>query len=730
MEQYQKSPVDIQSFNENAKSRIQKIVSESNDMITALECVGAMYGIAPTHIIAQPGLTSLKVVDDKIMSPPDVRPNTKAIVCSIGGVLDHISQRVNDKLDDNHDQETKEGRKDHPHVSTTANPSKGKVIERHVDSNGDEILIYDSGLMDMANTKEAHLKADELRQNLKVPMYNPDAMKAKEKAYFQDEDKIELEWNANIDFETFNSNDPKPTNISKLIQESAFHIDLISHYHDTDYLGYELLKDQGFDFVRPTESFALEAEVEDQKEKVNPDDIRHMKFDNTYITQAIRCFNNARAAQNKAGKGEFDITKFVSHPEYKKGINCLEKQFDCKLAVHFVDSTEKKNDLATMIFKSQHCDKIYVSKAKGFQLNGLPITIYCQNKAIDEEMQKDTDKDLFGQFMCSSLCHEIFHNIVNAIRARTNIFIYTTSSAMSMALSSQDAKTRRNIFEMFADTVVVDGKNLGHTEKKRLVKKLCYLSAIADNQKEVQELQAKIDSSKSVNEADQQIDALISKLEQANAKFEKEVPHMKKRGERYNKNPKGHKILHRLATALCCTGVGSVIGLPMLKMLPNKADAALTKAYDDYLKTPNKEEYYCDMFAGMYNLPITFTYGYTHRNIVANEIKPEKLQKLTSLEKNLYQYIMSTYPTDSERNYAGYQIAKAILDSGEDISPEVKKYCEWIVSHYSNIDKTNIDKEYNKTTFDPNEAKDLDQHVQNLILNNGLVVTESYKMKK
>ena len=728
MEQYQVDTIDIDSFNETAKSKIKKIVSESPDMITALECVGAMYGIAPTHIMAQPGLTSLKVVDDKIMSPPDVRPNTKAIVCSIGGVLDHISQRINDKLDERHDIETKLGREEH-HIATNANPAKGKVIGRYLDSNGDEILVYDSGLMDMANTKEAHLKADELKNAMKVPMYNPEAMTRKKNGYFNEEDDIELKTDANIDEKTMNSNEPTPTDVSSDIQESAFHIDLMSHYHDTDFLGYELLQEQGFDFVRPTESFTLEEEVEDQKAKVNPEDVKHMKFDNTYITKAIQCFNKARDEQKEAGKGEMNLTKFVSSPHYKEGINCLEKQFDCKLAIHFKDSTENTNALFTYTFDHHHVDKIYVSKSKGFQLNGLPITIVCVNNAIDEEMQKNTDKDLFGQFMCASLCHEIFHNIVNAIRCRTNMFIYTSTSAMTMALSTENAEERRKIFEMFSDTVSVDGKDLNRMEKKKLVKKLCYISALANNKQELDKVESALES-KSLSEADRQVEALIIQYEKALKEYEKKIPDSVKKGNKYLKNPKGSRMLNRLASALCCTGVGSVIGLPMIKLLPNKADAALAQAYADYLNRANKEEYYCDMFAGMYNLPLSFTYGYNKREFTANDISEDKLKYLSELEKELRQFTLSSYPTFGERNYAAYQIAKKILSGKEKISPEQKKYCEWIVKNYSNIEKTNIKDDYNKTTFDPGESGDLDKHVQNLILNNGILVTESYHMKK
>ena len=726
---YQKENVNINDFNQHAKENVEKIISGSPDMITALECVGAMYGIPPTHMHVEPELKTLRVIDDHVMTPPDVRPNTKAIVCSIGGVLDHISQRINDKLDDRHDQETIRGRENH--ISPTSDPNKGEVIKRYIDANGDEIIVYDSGLADLANSKEGHQKYDELKKNGKIPDFKQDEFNRKKNSYFTKEDGIELTTEANIDLDLMCDNEPRPIDLCTFIQETAFHMDLVSHYHDTDFLGYELLQEQGFDYVKPTEAFALEEDAQHTRPKVNPEDIKHMKFDNTHITKAIQCFNKARDEQSDKEKGMFNLDQFTSSQYYKEGINELEKQFDCKLSVHFKDNVKEadKNNLFTLVFDHQHSDKIYVSKSKGFQLNGLPITIVCVNNAIDEEMTKNADKDLFGQFMCSSLCHEIFHNIANAIRCRTNMFIYTSTSAMALALNTQNAGTRREIFSNFADTVIVEGKHLNDTEKKKLVKKLCYISALVDNREEMEKLKDTLEHS-SMSEADRQMDALIERYERAIKMYQKKIPDSKKKGEKYLKNPVGYKILNKIATGLSCSIIGSPIGLPMMKLLPNRGDAALAQAYHEYLNHTNKEEYYCDMFAGMYNLPLTFTYGYTHRDFAANDISQDKLNYLTSLEKQLRQYTLSPYPTNNERNYAGYQIAKTILNGEEKISPEVKKYCEWIVHNYSSITKAGVESNYNKTTFDPKESNDLDAHVQNLILNNGIMVKEAYQMNR
>ena len=84
------------------KNKVEKAVSESGDLISALECVGAMYGIPATNIIADDTVSSIRVVNDNIIAPPLEKANgrTKPIMCAIGSVLDYISQRIDDKLNE------------------------------------------------------------------------------------------------------------------------------------------------------------------------------------------------------------------------------------------------------------------------------------------------------------------------------------------------------------------------------------------------------------------------------------------------------------------------------------------------------------------------------------------------------------------------------------------------------------------------------------------------------
>jgi hypothetical protein len=172
------------------------------------------------------------------------------------------------------------------------------------------------------------------------------------------------------------------------------------------------------------------------------------------------------------------------------------------------------------------------------------------------------------------------------------------------------------------------------------------------------------------------------------------------------------------------TVVGLPIGLILLGIGGNPSEAEYVRQYESYLKNPNKEEYYCDLFAGMYNLPLTFTIGYKKRDFVVNQIPPEQLQRLKDIEGKLYTLVQSKYPTLEERNQAAYTIAKNLLESKAKISKETKEYCSWVVANYSNIEKTDIKTNYRSQSFDPREAEDLDKHVQNLINNNNIALTK------
>jgi hypothetical protein len=129
----------------------------------------------------------------------------------------------------------------------------------------------------------------------------------------------------------------------------------------------------------------------------------------------------------------------------------------------------------------------------------------------------------------------------------------------------------------------------------------------------------------------------------------------------------------------------------------------------------------------MYNLPVKFFIGSSAKKYVPNDFSAEKLNELAQVSREFSRSIKSSYPTVLERNHAAVTVAKNILED-KDIDPSIKKYCKWVVDNFDAVTHTEISTIYNAHTFDPKTAEDLDKHMQDLITDNNIVTTESYKI--
>lgn len=698
---------------------IDKAISESDNIVSALEAVGAMYGIPSTNILIDDSLNNLKVVNDCVCAPShitNVAGNKKAIMCAIGSVLDFISQRVDDKLDNYQLNNISKGKIDDS-IRINANPSKGNAIARYEDSNGDEILVYDSGLVDTANTPEAYEKIKQLRQDMKIPEHDNIMNKA---SYFNDEDDISADTTSSTD----DISDDSTTDVSDDIQESAMILDLIDHFNGTRYLGYDLLQEQGFDYIRPITSIVQESSSEkSNKNIISAEDIKYMKFDNTNIINAIKYFNEARAEQPYAKKGHFDIKKFINSENYNKAIDCLNKQFNAKINVRFAQPDRNVSQLYTSIWSDVR-HNLTISKSKGFQLNGLPIDIFVIGKSIDEDAPDDIS--LFGQNVVSTFCHEIFHNIAAVLREKTTTTMQSLNLALMIASGQNNAKNRRIVISNYVNSLdEFNGKKLNRLTKRILVKNLVVITAVQHDQNALNELETTIRDSNGAN-ANKDIDNLIKK-------YTKII-------KRNKPSVKGYAIKGLLmATSIILfyfnpfaaagiqselfAGIAGLLGLTTAGQITNDISTMVLRRM--YESSNHYEEFYCDMFAGMYKLPITFFIG-TKREFTPNDVDKDHLNRLANVEKEFYSTLMASYPTMMERNYTGVRIAKNLLENGDDLDPSIKKYCQWIVDNFSSTLDTDIGEIYNQNTFDPKTADDLDTHLQQLIDKNSIVLSESF----
>lgn len=702
------------------KAKIESAVSESADLITALECVGAMYGIPATNIIADPNATGIKISNDNIIAPPVPAKNqAKPIIQAVGGVLDYISQRIDDKLNAHQLDNIEQGRIEDS-IKRNANPQKGKVIGRYEDDEGGEILAYDTGLVDMPNTDAARSKVAELRASNTIPTFDPSiGSKNPGDEYFNDEDDItnDVEMEAASD-KSADAVDLEENDIAEKIQESAYHVNMYTKMGDTTHLGYDLMRKHGFDFVKPLDSIVMESKEEDdekesKKNKVRTSDIKYMKFDNKNILKAVDYFNAARENQENAKK--MNLKEFFNDPNFDKGLDCLNKQFNCRINLRVIQTKPGKYENCSTAVYNDLKKKLTISKAKGFQLGGLPITININMKQILGLVP--ANRKLFGQSLTAVLLHEIYHNIVHMIGVRNKNLhndIQKTVGACHNTKSFEGAKaTISSFIARFKDKFSIKDESI---DEERVMKRMYVLTQIQDNPGAVKKFEKDIKHNTDQTNTDEEIERYIKSMEMVKDYV------IFKRGL-------------RVVSATCCillaglgfafgsavVGVAGVVGLAVmsLSMLKKKVLSLFG------LSTRLQEEYFCDLFASMYKLPIHLS-SY-NRQIKLNQQNAEKMKRLRELDQKIDKHLKDDHPLNFDREVTSYKVAKQLLESGQTLTPEEREYLEYIVNLHEGIDT--IDNPHSKRQakkLNPEAAADLQKTLNDFVNKTGVSVTESF----
>lgn len=748
----------------NAVAECDKIVNESEDLIDALESVAKLYNIPEENIVCDDTLDTIKVQGDTIIAPSiSAQGKTASIMKSIGAVLDYISQRIDDKVNDFQYGNIERGIIQ-DHIKNDANPAKGKVIARHIDPDGNEVLVYDSGLVDMANTYTAQQFVNELREAGAIPeIKTTDSVNPVKSdfSYWTAEDDITAgvdttshpggsDYGASAsnpdgpvatpnntdmpasydnnaaDGKVANYDGTEQVDLVQKLNESAVMLDLVSKYGDTRHLGYDLLTEQGFNFIKPIDFISESATSGGKKKTISPADIKHLKFDNKHIMSAIKYMNECRAEQDYATGKHFDLQRMVNNPKWNKAIKELEEQFDCHLVVRFIkeDQLPDSGGGFTQYFSTEAKAKCHISKSKGFQLNGLPIDIYIINSFLTT--YAPTDQKLFGQFVIGVFLHEIFHNISSVLRMYNTEFKTMLSSTMLMASMSKSAKVRRKLITNFVETANKVGfinKNL--IERKAYIKQLLFLCS-ADKQ-----IKNMKDAKKLVEEGDSdKLDAYIAAAERVVKNREREL------------KGTGAAITYILCGAVeggiagiaLATGqvelaaFAFICGLAVINIAA--IDGAIRSKERQMVeerksgKTKTTEEHWADMFAAMYSLPVALL-SYAPSRMTAASMTDDQIKRLHQIELAQVNLFGDVHPPTMERMYASCKTAEQLLDSGVKLNPDVKKYLEWIVENYKRIGEVeDIETNYSKHTFDPKTAENLDLHIQNLINKSGVALTE------
>lgn len=731
-------------FKNEYQARIQEsvdnVIKNSKNLICALEGIGAMYCIPAGHIMRNDDINTIKISGDNIIAPGNVNAinNKHAVVRAIAALLDKKSMGIDDKLDAHHKYHCHELMKMEPQF--TPDPGKGTVVGRYLDDEDNEILVYNTGMVDCKSCPSSMKKIDELRKQGLIPDYNialvqGSGVENPVANYFADMDDI----TAGVDMQTSTTSNTTTgedsvsgmdtTDISSDIEECDTLVEAYSLFGDTRHLGYDIMSLQGFDFVKPTTDVITEADDDTKKSaKLSPKEIKHMKFDNKHIIAAVNKINDW-VKENHEGKelDEIPFQRLYQSNNFKEAVDELSEQFDAKINVYFSDAEGAFNVYTTMSEeRAIKLKEVTISKSKGFQFSGNEIKIYIEGKNTLRDFSMDKP-ELIGQCVVSILLHEIFHNAMYVWRISDVEFSASLAVSMSLAMAEKNAKKRRKIITNFVNYIdSFYGVKMNPITRKALIKQLTLATGIKNENafnKIKKKLKEVTNTESTENKPDEDVENLVNAYEASIKRF------------KFKYSGKG-TVLRTLGwLSIALASVGLTIVCPLFLFVAARAlkrtfttpiDTLIYKAAkSEYENSKDLEEEWCDMFAAMYKLPVTFKVMTEKGNYTPDQVSKELMERYNRATIDVGKLIMDCHPSDAERNRLSVKICKDLLEDKKHLDPECVKYLEWLQKAYGQLgEQSEIDNIYNKSVFDPTEADNLDEHIQHLCDISGATVTE------
>ena len=454
-------------------------------------------------------------------------------------------------------------------------------------------------------------------------------------------------------------------------------------------------------------------------------------FDSSHIIKAIRHFNKAFneldfsnttyvADKKEQEKGNINSslkispelvdqtrTKFTAtNSHFMKGFEELEKQFDCSFSIY----TSPRSGTGTAILKfppGQTINKITVSKKKGFQLGGLPIILNINIKQILDIIPPN--KKIFGQTFTGIILHEIYHNIVHCIDLRNKNLHAIIKSTFSNTTDSKIKSLMNDFKNMFSI------KDRDFNEEKSM-NRFKVLNAVKDNVGAMKQFENDIKNNTDKTDSEKELDEYINKLRTVN-----KVLSVRKAS-----------TIVAVGCSILLAGLGFVFGSSLavaggvvclaimaLSMLKKKVLSLFS------VSVGVQEEYFCDLFAAMYKLPIHLT-SY-NRQIALNKKHRDKVNEIRNRTNKISDDVHDPHPTTFDREMVSYQMAKQMLESKTPMKKEIKRYLKYIVDiHEGMEDMDNPHTRNQARKLDPEAAKDLQRTLNDFVRKSGVTVTESY----
>lgn len=690
---------------ETDKSIVEAAIAKSPNVVAALEAVADIYKVPPSHILADNSLRNIKVQEDFIIAPENtnVQGNKENIIRAIATLLDNIGCRIDKQLDD-----------------------------------------YQNSCI--AQNKEIE------RQQMLSSQGRPSFDDTASKVYFNDQDDI----TADVKPQPFGDDSSEPQDVPEPKafgdeDEDSSVMEYLYDLYGTPYIGSTMFSEMGYDVDKYSSSEFIQEAKTNGSSTINPEDIKYMRFDNSGIVKAIKCFNEMRKNQSDVKEDNLlDYKKIISDPKFKEGIDALSEQFDCNLRITLENTTDMIGYTMTDRYSNPR-HKVTISKKSGFKLNGYRIYVTLSMGLFQFASPKEEDK--FGQMLVSVLLHEIFHNITTLLMWDNAAWIGSYMATITRAIQTKSPKVKKVLIQKYIENMEnVSGRKMNKIKKLTLQKQLFALCS-------AKQIQKAFDSAKSIKKkvetstvsggtesksADASAEALIDNLN-------KVIPDLK---DQYRTKP-GKVAGAIISWCLTCiigfagsvayvTGsitMGpviffSIIGLlhSSFKTLDAAFPAMLRKMAEQFKSGKDLEEQFADAFAAMYKLPVVFHFAPSEdftQKYKYNELSTKNLDKLVSLFKEFSTLVMDVHPTDYERASQAIKAAKQILaDGGKYIDPTQKKYLEWLVNGFDSIEDTSVDDvvQGESPVFDPEATADLNKHLENLIQHGrkNINITESF----
>ena len=674
---------------EEAKAVIEAAIAKAPDVVCALESLAHIYHIPEDHVMGDNSLKSIKVHEDFIIAPENtnVQGNKDNIIRAMATLLDNIGIRVDNALDQ-----------------------------------------YQTDCI--AKNKEFEVAPEETPSFAAVPS----------KVYINDQEEPKPQ---EFGPENEPPENPQPQAFGPDEQQANEYVEYLYDLYGTPYIGTAAFSEMGYN----VEKHEYVQESVTPASNIKPEDIKYMRFDNSGIVKAIKCFNEVRAEQSDVKEdGALSYQKIIKNPKFKEGIDALAEQFDCRIRLTLEDTDDVVGyTMVDRMVNPRH--KVTISKKSGFKLNGFTIYI-CISTGLLQFASPKEEKN-FGQMLTSVLLHEIFHNITTLLAWDNMAWVGAYSATITRAIQVNSPKVKKILIDKYVTYLEETGGKMNKLKKLALKKQLfalCSSKQIQSAFVKAKQIKKTADDSQTFSgngatgkTADENATVLIEKLNEV-------IPQLK---DEYKTKP-GHvasAIVSWCFTALFTAGaaMGCVSGpfgvfaavsgfIALIKTGIAAYPAMLRKMAQQFKSGKDLEEQFADAFAAMYKLPVVFHFvpSEDHQTkFKYNEMSSTNLDKLVKLFSEIGTLIMDVHPTDYQRASQGIKAAKQILaDGGKFIDPTQKRYLEWLVNGFDSIEDTSVDDVVlgESPVFDPNATADLNKHLENLIQHGrkNINITESF----